>query len=354
MKIAITADLHLTSLETHPERFHALNDILGKMVEQGIGHLIIAGDLFDASSQNYADFDALCREERFRNLKLHVIPGNHDERLSPQLIAAPNVEIMSEPVLKPIAESGLLFLFVPYLPGKTMGEMIAPFQTDLPNQNWVLVGHGDWSEGLQEPNPLEPGVYMPLTRVDIEAYRPVRTFLGHIHKAATDGKVYYPGSPCPIDITETGHRKFLIFDTSNLSVQEQVVDADVLYFNESFVTLPVQNEMTLMRQKISDRIATWGLSEDEIPKVRVNVKVSGFTTDKRELLDVVTRGFKAFQFYKNKLPDLSNVSVSDDKNRAEIAVRAADWLAALNWELELHPPEMQHVLLEALTTIYGD
>jgi len=109
-----------------------------------------------------------------------------------------------------------------------------------------------------------------------------------------------------------------------------------------------------MRQKISDRIATWGLSEDEIPKVRVNVKMSGFTTNKRELLGVVTQGFKAFQFYKKGHPDLSNVAVSDDMSRAEIAARAAGWINALNWGLETHPPEKDQVLLEALTTIYGN
>ena len=47
MKIAVTADVHLTTREDNPERFNALEDILGSLEGLGIEHLIIAGDLFN-------------------------------------------------------------------------------------------------------------------------------------------------------------------------------------------------------------------------------------------------------------------------------------------------------------------
>lgn len=46
MKIAFSADLHLTSQTTHPERTHALEAILECMLAEGIRTLINAGDLF--------------------------------------------------------------------------------------------------------------------------------------------------------------------------------------------------------------------------------------------------------------------------------------------------------------------
>ena len=60
MRIAFTADLHLTAGETYPERYEALENIFEQMVEGGLGLLIIAGDLFDETSRNYAEFDKLC------------------------------------------------------------------------------------------------------------------------------------------------------------------------------------------------------------------------------------------------------------------------------------------------------
>ena len=74
MKIAITADLHLTSREQRPERFEALENILADLHAQEIDTLIIAGDLFDQSRQNYAEFEQLCRKPEHTNLNLYVIP----------------------------------------------------------------------------------------------------------------------------------------------------------------------------------------------------------------------------------------------------------------------------------------
>ena len=52
MKIAITADVHLKTGQEYPERYNALKDILDVLANEDIHTLIIAGDLFDAGSQN--------------------------------------------------------------------------------------------------------------------------------------------------------------------------------------------------------------------------------------------------------------------------------------------------------------
>src|SRR3972149_1611889 len=48
-----------------------------------------------------------------------------------------------------------------------------------------------------------------------------------------------PGPPNPLDINETGLRRFLIFDTQTLVVSEQRVDSPRIYFSEAVVMLPV-------------------------------------------------------------------------------------------------------------------
>jgi len=351
LKIAFTADLHLTAGQTYPERYDALGNIFEQMIEGGLGTLIIAGDLFDETSRNYSEFDKLC--SKYKDIKVLVIPGNHDSLLSQQEVTATNLEIYSEPRLKSFGENAPTFLFLPFKKGKTMGEFISGFASDLGENNWVLVGHGDWEEGY-EPNPFEPGVYMPLTRSDLEIFKPAQVFLGHIHKAMDKGKVHYIGSPCSLDIRETGRRRFLIFDTDTGKIESQKVDSLVIFFNESLIILPVDDESNYINKQITERIKSWKLQQSEISNTQIKVKVYGYSSDKRKLMNTIKESFRSFTFYKNWEPDLSEVSVADDVNRAEISNRVSAWIDKLSWNNANNQPGKELILLQALKVIYED
>lgn len=353
MKLAVTADIHLTSRNAHPERYHALENILHQMLADGVNTLIIAGDLFDESSRNYAEFDEFCKTAKHREARFIIVPGNHDAHLTKEFITAENVEICFEPTIRRFGSHGLTFLFLPYRLDKTMGEFIAAKADDLPENDWVLVGHGDWSEGMREPNPSEPGVYMPLTRTDIETYRPAKVILGHIHKPLDKDKVHYVGSPCGLDVTETGRRRFIVLDSETGSLKAAVVEADFIYFNESFVILPLRDESAFMKGQIAARIKQWDLKSHEKPKVRISVRCRGYTSDKTALLNTITEAFQGYRFYKEWEPDLSNVAVSDDLNLAEVANQVRDWIQQLDWQPGPEDPTKEGILLEALHVIYG-
>ena len=96
MKIAITADVHLKTGQEYPERYNALKDVLDVLVREDIHILIVAGDLFDMGSQNYAVFDELCRDKKYAGIDFHVIPGNHDSAIGQKYFTAPNIRIYSE------------------------------------------------------------------------------------------------------------------------------------------------------------------------------------------------------------------------------------------------------------------
>ena len=117
MKIAITADVHLVPGGEHPERLNALRNIFEQVEAEGIGVLIIAGDLFDKDVQDFKDFESLCRGHP--EVQVKVIPGNHDPALSPGMIAAENVKVYDTVDLVKIGDTP--FLFVPYSKGKSMG-----------------------------------------------------------------------------------------------------------------------------------------------------------------------------------------------------------------------------------------
>jgi len=204
MKIAVTADLHLRKREDHPERYNALENIIEQTEAENIKTLIIAGDLFDKDSRNYSDFENLCKKHK--SVQLHIIPGNHDPDISGKSIVGDNIHIYSTPTIKEAGSTR--FLFIPYEAKSNMGEKIAEWKKEIQEKQWVLFAHGDYYGGVRQLNPLEPGIYMPLSRKDLEMFKPQVVFLGHIHKRLTLQNVHYAGSPCAMDISETGKRKF--------------------------------------------------------------------------------------------------------------------------------------------------
>ncbi len=331
MKIAVTADIHLRSKKEHPERYNALSNILDQMLAEGINTLIIAGDLFDTEAQNYPEFDNLCRQPEYKDINIFVIPGNHDPGINPRLFTADNVRIFNEPEILSFGDPPLSVFFLPYNPNLSMGEALALFENKLPDR-WLLIGHGDYLSGIRSPNPYEPGVYMTLNRTDIKHHDPARVILGHIHKKMELGKVQYPGSPSGLDITETGKRSFIVFDTSSLDVSERIIDTDLIFYNETLVALPITDEFGYIRNKIDEMINAWEISEENIPKVRLRLKIKGYTSDKKQLDTVIRDELKDFGFYKDGEPDLGEVNVHSDPERIRIVEKVREEIENMEWD----------------------
>lgn len=350
MKIAITADIHLKTNKEYPERLNALKNILDQLVDESIASLIIAGDLFDLESQNYSLFDELCRQNEYRNIEFYIIPGNHDPSINARCFTADNIRIFSEPTIQSFGDTDFSFFFVPYLAGISMGEVISRYRKELEGQ-WILVGHGDYLSGIRNQNTYEKGIYMPLGRSDIEYYNPSRVILGHIHKMTEAGRVYYPGSPCPMDINETGRRSFLLMDLSDLSITARKVNTDFIYLNEKFVVMPIKNEFESIRYRLRELVDKWNLSKEEISRARVRFKVRGYTSDKKQLLNVLRETLSDFTFYDDKGPDLSEVSLFDDPERTAIVERVKDRIDSLQDDCGYTESKRELILEQALGII---
>lgn len=351
MKIAVSADLHLTSREKNPERFHALENILRQMMDENIGRIILAGDTFDDSSRNYAEFEDVCRQHP--DLQFTVLPGNHDIGLSPSAVSATNLDVVNEIQLIKFDEFQKTLLLLPYVKNKTMGELIAAQKEKLTANKWILISHGDWTDGLHEPNPFEPGVYMPLTRIDIHNYQPLLALLGHIHKPLDSELVHYIGSPCGLDIRETGQRRFLVLDVDSGRFEERWINTDFIFFKEELLILPVEDIAGFLENEIEQRIAGWGVNDSDFDKVRVQVTVKGYCADVALARKAVMEGFEKFTFYKDIEPDLSEVFLADDLNLREIALRANQKIAELELRSQAGMPSKEAIVLQALHTIYG-
>lgn len=349
MKIALTADVHLGIREDHPERYNALRDILEQLKDENIKELIIAGDLFDKDFRNYVEFEELCKD--YSGIQLHVVPGNHDPGVSDKSIVGENISIYTSPTIKAFGSTD--FLFLPYEEKRAMGEKIAEMESELGRKQWILIAHGDYYGGVKELNPLEPGTYMPLSRKDIERFKPQNVFLGHIHKPIGWNNVYYTGSPCGLDINETGKRRFLIYDTIDGSVAYRTVATDVLYCNESFVLVPSNNEVSRLEHEIRKRIESWDFDLVDHEKVIVRVKAEGYAIDRSAVLEALEQGFENFKYYKNEGPNIDNLSASSDIQLNAIAERTLEIIGDLDWGFGGNEPEKERVIVMALSVIYG-
>jgi len=354
VKIAVTADVHLTGDGSHPERLHALEDIFLQMLADGYEHLIIAGDLFDRDYSNCSEFDRLCSRPEYSKISIMVIPGNHDPDLSTRKITAANVRIFNSPTVHRLKPDEPEILFVPCEPGLTMGQRIAEIAPELDSDRWILVGHGDYTSGSRMTNPYEPGLYMPLTRSDIQQFKPSITLLGHIHKPVDTKGLHYPGSPCGIDINETGRRRFLVLDTDTLTVESQPVNTDLLFFRESFLVIPSEEEeIPRLKTAISSRIESWNLLPGENSKVQLRVQARGYTTDRSAIKKTLKEGFRGFSLHSELEPDVSGLSQNPGGLLTIIAEKVIRRIEDLELPAGPGMPDREMIIEEALGIVFG-
>jgi DNA repair exonuclease SbcCD nuclease subunit len=352
VKVSIAADLHLTTQEQHPERFNALADILQQSVALDIEWLFLAGDTFETIGQNFTEFEAICREDRFRRINIVLLPGNHDVSVHPRMFSAENIRVITEAELFQPDPDLLPVFLLPYSEGKTMGEFIAQATGGLPANGWILIGHGDWMDGHYEPDPSEPGIYMPLTRFDIEHFQPLQVILGHIHKPMDLQRVTYIGSPCATAINELGRRRFITLDLKTGITQSHFVDTDIIYLAETFIVYPLEDEFEYLRLQLEERIRQWNLSDSETQKAVIHIRVQGYTSDKQKLDMVFRSALKSYTLFNDE-PDLSTVLLADDNSRSDIATLTSQWIEELDWQESEVNPDKQEILLAALQVIYG-
>jgi DNA repair exonuclease SbcCD nuclease subunit len=353
LKIAITADLHLTTLTKNPERYHVLSDILKQCEHNRVQLLIIAGDLFNKTMANYTDFEDVYQRDRPDDLMTVIIPANHDHNLESKQIGADGLVVYHQAVLQPLNDSSKV-LFIPYHANQTMGEAIAPFSDQLRGERWILIGHGDWIDNRNTSDPYEKGSYMPLTRTDLAIYKPELVFLGHIHLAQILDNIYYPGSPCPLNISETGPRYFLLLDTKAGEVTPKRINSVLEYYDEQFVMVPGTDDLELLLQDIHDRVQEWDIKTAETKNIQVRVKINGTAiSDRKEILAGVKKTLEPFSLYRDQDPILENLYHNSDPDRAAIAREFKFWLDNLEWDIGAQTPTKSQILVEGLKTIYG-
>ena len=353
MPIALTADVHLKpTYEEAPERYDALVDILNQVQEQGISELILAGDTYDKDITNPALLDELLK--RYPDIQVYMIPGNHDPSIRSEGFTADNLTLVTEPTWQQLGEQATPFLLIPYRGSQSMGAALAEVEQDqgfpADGAPWYLVGHGDHLTGSKPPNPYEPGIYMPLTGHDLGQYQPSRALLGHIHIRNSAQQVHYPGSPCGLDITETGRRYFTLLSPESNNLAAQPISTVVIYLNERLVMLPLPDEATYLRQQLGQLKAQWDLSEGEYQRAVVRLRVTGYSQDRSQLPPIVQEELPGVQWEEGS-PDLSGVQTLADPLKVELVQQMQEKLDREQETLQQLDVPQNQVLEKALTYI---
>jgi DNA repair protein SbcD/Mre11 len=358
MKIAITADLHLDP--SYPERAHALGDILDQIQKDGISDLIIAGDLFDrdGDSSAYDSFRELCR--KYSSIRLHVVPGNHDPEKSLQHIDEENLLRYFKTELQNF--DGFSILFIPYQKGLSMSEELLANHEKISGNSWGFVGHGDFIDGRRELNPLEKGVYMPLKRGDLGLPGLRRVFLGHIHKHTNPaeplaGKVSYPGSPQGLDVSESGLRHFIVYDTQSDELFARKVNGSKYFLDETIFVFPDDRENEILVEEFNNRIKQSKIPLEELKdKARIRIKIKGYASDIESMKESFRKVFTqiGIEPYDKRTPNFDELFAATDTKKEKLTQKVLEKINHCDWNFGGDEPSLAEVKMATMRFIYKE
>jgi exonuclease SbcD len=357
MRIAVTADLHLRTPSETPERYVSLEEILKSMTGRGTGLLVIAGDLFDADMRDFSGFESILGKPDFRNVRVLAIPGNHDPGLKQSHFALRTIRIIQSPTVLKLSEADKALTIIPYGCATTFSDAVATLSAQ-PIHGSVLIGHGDFVSGRTlRSNPYEAGFYMPLSRRDLDAGHFPLALLGHIHAPCSSGDVHYPGSPCPVDRSETGKRSYIELDLTSGTVQRIPIRSGLLYSRQRLPVVPGPGEVRHVRSAILGMAETMQIQEGEMETLRVSIQITGFAESRAAVGEACQSALTEAFGRREYDIDTSGLLVAEDQSRAALAAESFRRLSEMKdtgfWPAEAEAPEMEQVAEQALRIIYG-
>jgi DNA repair exonuclease SbcCD nuclease subunit len=348
MKVAFTADIHLNGDTEYRERFNALVEVLKIIKNEQIQYLIIAGDCFDQESSNINLLEKALEKSNNTELRVFLLPGNHDCNIKQSQFPQSQIYVIEN--TQKIELGGRSFLFVPYKEQRIMGAEIGKFASTLKNSKWILVAHGDLSSNSALRTAYEIGTYMPLSSRDIEIFQPKLVLLGHIHMPVDLNYIHYPGSPCGLDITETGRRRFLVMDTDTFAVAPRYVKTDTLFVNERVLLFPSENEDDFLKSKLERIFLPY--EEDDLKKISCRINIVGYSFDRNnasKFVESYLTNILRVKTLEVRIIDL--LSAKSDQVRLRISEKVLKTIE--NTELLDYELVREGIIEESLNIIFG-
>jgi len=245
VKILHTADLHLR--ERGDERWEALRALVDLGRREGVGALIVAGDLFDTDAAAQKLRGEVREVFSGTGFPVLLLPGNHDrDSYGGGRYFGEDARVLGP---EPVPCGDVVFVGLPYreMPGE---EVIAAIREAAPAladaEVGILVYHGELLDAL----PLDTsrgdfgdeglGRYMPVRLSYFDGVPADYVLAGHFHSRFAEwrlpggGFFVYPGSPVSITRRETGPRRVNLFEVGGPPLPREL---DTPYYEEVVVIL---------------------------------------------------------------------------------------------------------------------
>lgn len=354
MKIAITADAHLSNEPKHLFRTKALRNVLVRCAQLKVDALIIAGDLFDNNTLNPVIFENILRDLLPVPYQIFILPGNHDAGLTSSLFSDQlPVHVLEQPIFD-TNNFDIPVLFVPYSSERHIGGVLSSFRNLLSANKFLIISHGDLPEQLKERNAYESGVYMPLFKRDLLEFKPKQVFLGHIHKGSSNGNVHYPGSPMGLDITETGPRSFLVYDTLTNELKKVKIVTDSVNYIKKITIIPGVDESSQLIDCVNLWEKEWEQQTDPATVIVLRISINGYSINRGSVESTLRN---LFSLCRNpihvELIDTINLSAFSEVTLLEAA-------RELKQDVDLIPlvdsetlPDKDQIYFEVLRLLFG-
>jgi len=232
-----TADVHLDrafsamgmSQGIAAARREELRDAVRRLVdlaiETRVDAVTVGGDLFEHERATRDTGNFLRQQfERLAPARVFVAPGNHDPWVPDSLYRRvdwpANVTIFAEPHLRPVeAAPGVTIWGAGHDGPELRRNLLGGFRVSGKGKH-LLLFHGSNMRAVPDGKPA----HAPFRPEDVAATGADFALLGHYHSGRlhTEGFAY-PGSPEPLDFSETGDRYVIRLQVSETGVSPELV-----------------------------------------------------------------------------------------------------------------------------------
>lgn len=232
-----SADIHLR--KDRPDRIEVFKHFVEEARKKS-ADILLCGDLFDTVS----DANALRAEIRtiqkdLAPQRMFLIPGNHDaEAYDESLDYGENIVVLRDKPFSFFETDGLRIVGLPFQHSVKLSEILSeniipPSDILLAHATLFMYGHPELYLEVAE----KKEEYFPIHTSDVFRLKTRYLALGHIHggfflKEIEGTTLCYPGSPLPVDASETGKRFYAEVDFQERKASVRSVPIDILPYIE--------------------------------------------------------------------------------------------------------------------------
>lgn len=283
MRILQTADFHLKP--GTPERIDILESLISQASENNCDAMIICGDLFeDKISANKLRPDIRMLFETYSQLKIYLLPGNHDVDVYSQGYSyGKNVELINKWPFKFKECDGWFIVMIPYVSEGSFKQAL--HKVNFPPQKTIIFSHGtlyDERFSFIYEDLGDFAKYMPIYSWNIEN-KARYIGLGHFHSKMIKTKfkdtiVTYTGAPVAVGSKCIGERKYFRIELN----QNGELEVDKCSIKNSYYWKEVDIHISPGKEKKALEEIRNSLDKLKDTNVMLNLKLTGFISYQEE------------------------------------------------------------------------